>query len=474
MGAAAVVIAANRGPISFRGGDDGAVTASRGGGGGLVSAMAGLAADVGALWVCAALGDVDREVAAQAPDGRLDQAGYGDAGAVQMLPIDADVFDGAYNAIANSTLWFLHHELTESLPRYDDSWRLHWDSYVTYNLQFAAAITAAAAPDARVLVQDYHLALLPAMLRSQRPDLRIAHFTHTPWASPPMFATLPADTARALLVGMLGADSIGFHSRRWGQAFINCCVGVLDTPGSDHEIKYDGHRSAVRVHPLGVDPGPLRARAAEADVAERRTQLAALLDGRRAIVRVDRTEPSKNIVRGLEAFRTLIAQHPEYRDRVVHVALAYPSRQDVADYRRYTAEVRSVAAAINDELGTAQWTPVVLSVVDDFAQSLATLSVGDVVLVNPVRDGMNLVAKEAMLLTDDAVLVLSTAAGAADEMGAAAVLVDPYDVPATANALHEALQMPPDQRARRHDILVRVASALPPQRWLEDQLAALE
>ncbi|MDT4996558.1 MAG: trehalose 6-phosphate synthase, partial [Pseudonocardiales bacterium] len=440
MGAAAVVIAANRGPISFRRSDDGGVSASRGGGGGLVSAMAGLAADVGALWVCAALSDLDREVAANAPDSRLDQAGYADAGAVQMLPVDADVFDGAYNAIANSTLWFLHHELTDSLPAYDEPWRQRWDDYVSYNQQFAAAISAEAAPEARVLVQDYHLALLPAMLRGQRPDLRIAHFTHTPWATPATFATLPADIARGLLVGMLGADSIGFHSRRWGQAFINCCVGVLDTPGSDHEVRYDGHRSAVRVHPLGVEPAPLLARAAEPDVAERRAQLAKKLDGRRAIVRVDRTEPSKNIVRGLEAFRTVIAHHLEYRDRVVHVALAYPSRQDVADYRRYTEQVQAVAAEINDEFGNDHWTPVLLSVVDDFAQSLATLSIGDVVLVNPVRDGMNLVAKEAMLLTDDAVLVLSAAAGAADEMGAGALLVDPYDVAATADALHEALQ----------------------------------
>jgi trehalose 6-phosphate synthase len=469
-----VVIASNRGPIGFRRAADGAVTTARGGGG-LVSAMAGLAADNGVVWVCAALSDLDREIAAAAPDGRLDAAGHAEAGAVAMLAIDPATLDAAYNGIANTTLWYLHHGMidVDHPISYDDAWRRDWLSYLAYNHSFADAVAADAADGARVLVQDYHLALLPAMLRAARPDLRIGHFTHTPWASPSAFATLPADVAAALLTGMLGADSVGFHSRRWARDFVDCCVAVLGATDLGNGVEYGDRVTATPVYPLGVDPAPLLARAAEADVASRRSALATEIGGRQAIVRVDRTEPSKNILGGLAAFRELLERHPEHAECVVHVALAYPSRQDVADYRLYTERVRTLAAEINDTFATPGWQPVLLAVVDDYARSLATLQLGDVVLVNPLRDGMNLVAKESMLLTSDAVLVLSSEAGAADEMGTAALIVDPYDVTATAAALHAALIMPAAERAERHAALVRAATALPPATWLHQQLDAL-
>jgi trehalose 6-phosphate synthase len=474
VGAADVVIASNRGPVGFRRDADGAITSSRGGGG-LVSGMAGLSAGGATLWVCAALGDTDREVAADAPDGRLDLAGYDTGGAVQMLPIDATTFAGAYNAIANTTLWYLHHHLVDPLQPliFDAVWRRDWTSYVAYNEAFADAISAESADDARVLVQDYHLTLLPAMLRTRRPDLRIAHFTHTPWADPSVFAMLPDDIAADVLVGMLGADSTGFHSPRWAQAFVDCCVAVLAAEDVGGGVRYDGRLTAVHVHPLGVDAGPLLARAGEPDVASRRTDLAAAIGTRQAIVRVDRTEPSKNIVRGFAAYRELLETFPEHRDHVVHLAVAYPSRQDVADYRRYTEAVKALAEDINDQYGTPSWTPVMLTIRDDYPLSLATLQLGDVQLINPVRDGMNLVAKEAAVLTRDAVLVLSREAGAADEMAEFALVVDPFDVAGTAAALHEALLMPAAERSRRHIGLVHAATALPPQQWLQQQLDAL-
>jgi trehalose 6-phosphate synthase len=429
--------------------------------------MSGLA-DHGALWVCAALSDLDREIAAAAPEGRLDLAGHAGAGAVAMLPIDPATLDAAYNRIANATLWYLHHGMVDPADplRFDADWRRDWESYVAYNQAFAAAIAFAAADNARVLAQDYHLALLPAMLRQQRPDLRIGHFTHTPWASPAVFATLPADVADALLTGMLGADSVGFHSPRWAREFIDCCVTLVGAADLGTGVGYDGRVTAVRVHPLGIDAAPLLARAAEPDVAARRETLGTQIGDRQAIARVDRTEPSKNIVRGLSAYRELLLRYPEHLERVVHVALAYPSRQDVAAYRRYTELVQTTAAEINAELSTPTWTPVLLSVVDDYPTSLATLQLGDVLLVNPVRDGMNLVAKEGMVLTVAAVLILSTEAGAADEMGDAALLIDPIDVVATAEAMHTALVMAPQERARRHADLVRAATALPPGAWL--------
>ena len=216
------------------------------------------------------------------------------------------------------------------------------------------------------------------------------------------------------------------------------------------------------------------ARAADPDVVARRTQLEPVVGDRQLILRIDRTELSKNIVRGLEAYRELLRSRPEHRGRVVHLAFAYPSRHDLPEYREYTAAVQRLAREVNEEFATAGWLPVHLEVRDDYARSLAAYALADVLLVNPVRDGMNLVAKEGPVLSPDGVvLVLSREAGAADELGADALLVNPFDVSQTAAALHQALVMAPAERRARCDRLAEAAAALPPAAWLAAQLAAL-
>jgi trehalose 6-phosphate synthase len=378
-----------------------------------------------------------------------------------MLAIDEVVLAGAYTSIANSTLWALNHGLVETLPAYDDGWWSDWASYVAYNAAFAAAIAEEATAGAKVLVQDYHLDLVPAALRELRADLKISHFTHTPWAAPQDFARLPDEVARAIVTGLLGADSLGFHSPRWAAEFAACAAAL----SIDVTVP-------LRVHPLGVDAPPLLARAAEPDVAERRDALRAAIGDVRIVGRVDRTEPAKNIHRGLLAFADLLRRHADQVGNVVHVAVAYPSRQEVAEYRNYTELCRTAAADINAEFATEEWQPVLLDILDDYARSLAVLGSADVLLVNSLRDGMNLVAKEGVLLGEGAALVLSRETGAADEM-TEALLVDPLDVEATADALHIALTMADDERARRHTELARVAAALPPREWLRQQLDVL-
>ncbi|MBQ0986635.1 trehalose-6-phosphate synthase [Streptomyces sp. F63] len=476
--AARILVASNRGPVSYtlteqeppgHGGDggSGAVGArdlvAKRGGGGLVSGLSAVEGD--AVWVCAALGDGDRE-AVRRTGGHLDPADTGGQ-TVRMLDIAPDVFATAYNGVANSVLWFVHHMLyqTPLEPVFDAGFRRQWAAYEAYNAAFADALAEEAAEGAAVLVQDYHLCLVPGMLRERRPDLRIGHFSHTPWAPPEYFRLLPDDIARQLLRGILGADRAAFLTRRWADAFTACCADLLGEPPA----------TRIGVHGLGADADFLRERSRRPDVDER---LAALREqigpGRKVIVRVDRTELSKNIVRGLLAYRELLAEHPEWRGRVVHVAFAYPSRQDLAVYRDYTAEVARVAEEINDTFGTDGWRPVILHVEDDFARSLAAYRLADVALVNPIRDGMNLVAKEIPLVSDKGcALVLSREAGAYEELGEDAVTVNPYDVSGTARALDTALGMSTAERAERTKRLAAAASSLPPQRWFLDQLNAL-
>jgi trehalose 6-phosphate synthase len=463
-------------------GDDGELVPHRGGGG-LVSGLASVAGQADVLWVCAALSDADRAAARRAAKGRLSVDGFGGGSAVQMLDIPAAVFHRAYNGVANRTLWFIHHMLydTPNQPNFDLAFDREWESFRAYNSAFAHALAVAADPvpgrRIRAAIQDYHLSLAPRMLAELRPDIRIAHFSHTPWASADYYRMLPDAIGRELLDGLLGADHAGFLCQRWAEAFLDCCEQFLDAR-VDRErqtVSYRGHVTGVGVHPLGVDGADLAARGAEPDVLARMASLAESAGGRKLIVRVDRTELSKNIVRGLHAYRQLLTVYPQWRGQVVHVAFAYPSRHDLPEYREYTASVQRLARQIVDDFGTQEWDPLILGVNDDFPRSLAAYRLADVLLVNPIRDGMNLVAKEGPILSDrGCALVLSREAGAAAELGDDALLINPYDVTGTADALHQALIMPGAERARRSKALAKAAAANPPARWFADQLAALD
>jgi trehalose 6-phosphate synthase len=484
-----VLVASNRGPVSYQFGADGTPVGRRGGGGLVAGVAGGLAAvppEAEVTWICAALSDADRAAARQRP-----AATEPGAVPVRMLDIPPEVFDRAYNDVANSVLWFVHHMLfdTPVQPRFGREFREDWAAYLAYNEAFAAAMAdeAADSADVRALIQDYHLSLAPRLLRDKldgsQADLGIAHFSHTPWAPPDYYRTLPAAAAEAVLDGILGADQVGFHAARWAAAFLDCCAAILDaqvTRTSDGDgvvgrVVHRGHVSEVAVHPLGVDAAALRARARQHDVRAQVEMLTAAARGRKLIVRVDRTELSKNIVRGLAAYRELLATRPEWHGRVVHLAFAYPSRSAVPEYRAYTERVRQIAAEITAEFGTPDWNPLILEVRDDYPRSLAACAVADVLLVNPIKDGMNLVAQEGPVLSErGCALVLSREAGAAATLDGDALLVNPYDVSETAAALHEGLAMPDDERRRRSDALAATAAASPPARWLGDQLAALD
>jgi len=491
-----VLVASNRGPVSYQFGADGSLIPSRGGGGmiaGVTDGLAALGPGASATWICAALSDADRAVA------RAGDISDGNGIPVRMLDIPPDIFDRAYNRVANSTLWFLLHQLfdTPNQPRFGREFRRDWESYLAYNEAFADALTEEALTRGegglRVLIQDYHLCLAPRLLRdrlgSQLGDpsgeAGIGHFCHTPWAPPDYYRMLPDDVGRALLDGILGADRAGFHAERWATAFLDCCAAVLGAdvsrtglagpgPGPVGRVTYRGHVTEVAVHPLGVDAAALRERARAGDVRAHVGALRRAAGDRKLIVRVDRTELSKNIVRGLAAYRELLATRPQWRGRVVHLAFAYPSRSALAEYRAYTDQVRELAGQISEEFRTADWDPLVLEVKDDYPRSLAACALADVLLVNPIRDGMNLVAQEGPVLSErGCALVLSREAGAAATLAADALLVNPYDVTETADALHRALEMPDAERQRRGAALAATAAADPPARWLGGQLASL-
>jgi len=499
-----VLVASNRGPISFQFATDGSLTGQRGGGGmiaGVTSGLAAVAPQADVTWICAALSDADRTAARQPDTGTREPGGV----PVRMLDIPPDIFDRAYNNVANSTLWFVHHLLfdTTNQPQFGLAFAPDWESYLAYSEAFADALAEEAGPgssaaEVRILVQDYHLSLVPRMLRERlgggARDTPIGYFWHIPWAPPDYYRILPLEVARALLDGILGADHAGFHAARWATAFLDCCATILGADvdrtssastgpegtggaviaGTVGRVRYRGHVTEVAVHPMGVDADALRARAEGADVRAHIGAFGQAAGGRKLIVRVDRTELSKNIVRGLAAYRELLATRPQWRGRVMHLAFAYPSRSAVPEYRAYTERVRRLAREITEEFGTADWNPLILEVKDDYPRSLAACAVADVLVVNPIRDGMNLVAQEGPVLSQrGCALVLSREAGAAAALAADALLVNPFDIGETADALHQALAMTDAERQRRSAAIATTADAFRPARWLGDQLACL-
>jgi trehalose 6-phosphate synthase len=465
-----IVVASNRGPASFAVEDDGTVVA-RPGAGGLATVLDGALASHGGLWIAAAMTEDERRAAdgtIPAPSGRYD---------VRLLAFDPAVYDGFYNGIANRVLWFLHHLLwdTPTSPSFGAETWSAWEAYRTVNGAFADVL-AGEGDDPAFLVQDYHLSLVPAMLRSRRPEASIAWFSHTPFAGAHDLRILPEPMRRALLEGLLGADVVGFHAEPWAANFREACRTHLGTEVDDRgAIRWEGRRVSVGVFPISIDTEGLSRLAGTPEVDARLAELDGDLGPDvRLVLRVDRLEPSKNVVRGLEAFALFLDARPRWRGRVRFLALLNPSREAVPEYRAYLEACREAARAVDERFGTETWHPVELRLRDDRDGSLAGYRRFDVLVVNPTFDGMNLVAKEGPWLNErDGVLVLSTNAGAATELGEGALLVDPFDVRATAEAIGRALDMAPEERARRAGQLRDAVAANRLEGWVSAQLRAL-
>ena len=434
-----LVVVSNRGPVGFRRGPGGELE-TFGGAGGLVTALRPLVDRHDVTWVASAMTDTDREVAASGR--RLERSASGSPFALRLVPHDPEVYRLFYGVVANPVLWFVQHRL----------WNLKQDpgadlcpawhhGYVEANRALAAATIEELdrVPEAPVLVQDYHLYLVPALVRAARPEARIAHFTHIPWVGPEDWRVLPVEIARAIHEALLACDSVGLHTERWRAAFVESCEALL---GRGAEAERTSH-----ANPIAVDVEEFDALVAQDAVVARRNELVAER-AETLVLRVDRADPSKNAVRGFEAFGMLLERVPALRGRITLLALLDPSREEIPEYVDYRSAIARAVDAVNARFRRPGWEPVSLVVRDDLLASVAAYAEYDVLLVNPVMDGLNLVAKEAPLVNErDGVLVLSREAGAFEELGDWVVPVDPLDVEGQARALELAIELP---RATRH------------------------
>lgn len=472
-----LVIASNRGPVKLERDEDNQLAMTRGAGG-LVTALTQVMRYAPGLWVAAAMTSGDREFIRTQKDEHFRASFDSHEIRLRYLAFEREEFDRYYNRISNSILWFLQHNMWNLpvQPRFTEATHAAWDSYRAVNERFAHALAeeiAGSEGTAPVMLHDYHLMLVAGQLRKLVPDAFSYHFTHSPWAQPDLMKILPGEMAEEILRSMLANDLLGFQANRWSRNFMWCCSELLgaDIDLSKGTVKHQGRETVIRDYPISIDVEAITQIAYSDEAARHLSWLERTLDGRKLILRVDRLELSKNIVRGFRAYEEMLKSHPELLGQVVHLALLYPSRRALSEYRGYEAEVLDVHDRINEELGTEDWQPIVLINQDDYVRALACSRRYDVLMVNPIADGMNLVAKEGPAVNEnDGVLVLSRNAGAWYELGHAALGVNPYDIHDMAEALYEGLTMEPGLKKEMAEMLKGVVSRNTPVKWVWYQL----
>lgn len=477
-----LIIASNRGPFEYELGENDELIARRGSGG-VVTALNAVSQLVDLTWVASAMTEGDRRAAelADSSPSLIDRDVSGLS--VRFVVTPRSTYNRFYNVFCNPLLWFIQHYMwnTPRTPNISRTVYDAWDhGYIPVNRQFAESIAAATTPGARapyVMLHDYHLYLAPGYVRELLPAAVIHHFTHIPWPDPRYWELLPLFMRRQIYESLCSADIVGMQTPRDTRNFLHGSEAFLDGADVDYRessVRYKGRTTYVRNYPISIDAHSLVEFAASPEVEEYRRLLRPHW-GEKTIVRVDRLEPSKNILRGFRAFELLIQRHEEFRGRVKFVAFLVPSRTDIGVYETYADEIFELVGAINDEYGMPGWQPIEVFYESNYAQAIAALCDANVTLVNPLIDGMNLVAKEVSLVSDvDGVLILSEAAGSYDQLREYVLEVAPADIEGTVRAMRQALRMGATERRRRARGLRRLVEEEDVRLWLIRQFRDLQ
>lgn len=486
MSAHPLIVASNRGPVSFTATGNDRFT-SRQGSGGLVTAISTVLQEQSATWIAATMGSGDRErweIARRHGESFIPPEETGTQFRLRFIAPDQEAYNKYYNEISNPLLWFLQHYLWDT-PRSPDITHETWDAwhngYVQVNQMFADEIVAACeeAGDEHepiVMLQDYQLYLVGKMIRDKRPRATIQHFIHIPWPDPDYWRLLPSEMRTAICEGMLGCDLLGFQTSNHARSFMYTCEAYVPGCSIDYtnrEVHWEGRTTRVRSYPISIDPEAVR-RIAYSQEARAYERYLPTHWNEYTILRADRAEPSKNIIRGFLAFDRFLELHPEFRDRVNFIAITQPSRMDVAEYQKYLDDISAIVGRINAKYANVEtgWQPIQLIMGEKYARVLAAMKWYDLLIVNSLMDGMALVAKEGVLVNErNGVLLLSEGAGAVEQLGDHALVVSPADIEGTAEAIFDALTMPVQERHRRAAALRRAVESADVNLWFKQQLA---
>lgn len=465
------VIVSNRGPLTFSRSESGEREYSRGAGG-LVTALNAVSRQQeDAVWIASAMSEEDVQVSRESAPYEVEDL------RVTLVEHDSKAYNLMYNQIANPLLWFVQHGLYDLpySPRFGDDTRRAWEEgYVAVNKNFAEATarTAESIDSPVILLHDYQLYMVPGFLReSLDKGAFVSLFVHIPWPEPDYWGVLPEYIRTGVLESLLECNLVAFHTRRYARSFVQTAMRFLDVEGEPDEgvIRHKGRETWVRAYPISIDPSEFKDLAESEAVLEEEPQIKDLPG--QLLARVDRMDLSKNVVRGFEAYGRMFERYPDMKEQVTFLARVQPSREEVPEYAEYAGAVKDTVEEINAKYGNESWTPIELSMEDNFPRSVATYKNYDVLLVNAVRDGMNLVAKESAVINEKAgVLVLSENAGAYEELGEHAITVNPFDLDEQAEAMYKALTMSSKERKSRSKALREAVESNTIDRWVEDQI----
>jgi trehalose 6-phosphate synthase len=471
-----LIIVSNRGPAQFEVDEQGSRTVRRGGGG-LVTALSGLVSHRDALWIASAMTEEDIVVSEQSGGGPVEISIDGISYRVCLIESDPEAYDRFYNIIANPILWFIQHYLWDlsNAPDIRQEELDAWDyGYQTVNRDIAAGVLRQIEGTDRplVMLHDYHLYTVPGMIREERGDAFLHFFVHIPWSQPDSWRILPGRIREAIFRGMLANDIIGFHTSAYCRNFLRCCDELMevDVDFRGGKVTHPGGQTLVRAYPLSIDAERLERAAASEEVAEAEREV---IERRREylIIRVDRADLSKNVLRGFTAFDTFLQQHPEFREKVTFIAHLQPSRQDVPEYAEYLERIEALVAVVNHRHGTTDWMPIDLKIYENFNDAVARYKHFDLLMVNSIFDGMNLVAKEAPAVnTRNGVLMLSENTGSHEELADCALSVNPFDIQEQADTIYRALTMDPEEKRLRAERLKEIIHSRNPGDWVDEQL----
>jgi trehalose 6-phosphate synthase len=477
-----LIVATNRGPVEYYLTQNNTLK-SRRGSGGVITALIDAGNQMEMSWVAMAMTEGDRLAVKEAQQQKKRGESppiRGQKVRLHYVAISKAAYRKHYEQVSNQLLWFLQHYLlnptedSTTAARIQDAWE---NGYRVANQAIADAVIAEIESETTipvVMLHDYHLYLAPRMIRQKHPTIVMEQFIHIPWPDVRCWHFLPSNIAQDIYRGMVGNDIIGFQTERDARNFLEGARTLLDGAVVDFEegaIWWQGHRTQTRAYPISISVTAERKVVNSAAGRRAAAEIQPLLS-EQTIMRVDRIEPTKNIVRGFQAYGQMLEEHPELHGKVTFLAFLVPSRQSLPEYKRYTADVAKVIDEVNQKYGTKNWQPIQPFYGNDRTRALAAMQYYDVLLVNPIIDGMNLVAKEGPVVNQkNGILVLSRTVGAFQQLGKACIPTSPTDIKETAEALYKALTLPIEARRSKAAMAQLIVERQDLSAWMQRQIA---
>jgi len=468
-------VASNRGPVEFH--VEGNELKMKRGAGGLVSTLLPFMTAVNGTWVASAMTEGDRKMAEDHHRCLVPIPEESPEFCISFIAVDPEIYETYYSVISNPLLWFVQHYMydTPYAPVIDDNIHRAWhDSYVYVNQLFADRIVEEARNDDRkplIMLQDYHLYTCPGHIREKIDDIFLSHFVHIPWPQSEYFSILPEYMQESIIKGLLANDILGFHIEKYVKNFLYTCEHYVDKVDFDNDkIWHDGRVISVKNYPISVDDKSLAQNAQSSEVLKKEEIIKEIKGDNFLIYRTDRADLSKNIIRGFKAYELFLEKHPEFHGKVKFLSTGMPTRQQIKEYCDYRDETYRIIDSINERYSKDGWNPIEQVFKADYNLVTAAFKHYDCLLVNPIVDGMNIVAKEGPVVNENnGVLIMSNGAGSYEELKDYSIIINAYDISQTADAIYRAIMMSQEERKRLIEGLKNTVRKRNVYIWMQDQ-----